>query len=97
MSSFSARHREESWRRTLDEAGIEAPTVLHGDWSTESGYQVGMELGRNREVTAIFAANDQMALGGAMRAYMNLGASSRRMSALWDLMTSRNPLPSGLH
>ncbi|WP_024819867.1 LacI family DNA-binding transcriptional regulator [Arthrobacter sp. 31Y] len=72
VSSFSARHREESWRRTLDEAGIEAPTVLHGDWTTESGYQVGMELGRDREVTAIFAANDQMALG-AMRALHELG------------------------
>ncbi|MFI2563811.1 LacI family DNA-binding transcriptional regulator [Paenarthrobacter sp. NPDC018779] len=72
VSSFSAMHREKSWRRTLDEAGIQAPTVFHGDWSTESGYQVGMEMGRNREVTAIFAANDQMALG-AMRALHELG------------------------
>ena len=71
-SSFSAQHREESWKRTLEDAGIDAPLVLHGDWSTESGYQIGLELGRNPEMTAIFAANDQMALG-AMRALHELG------------------------
>lgn len=71
-SSFSAMHREESWKRTLEDAGIEAPPVSHGDWSTESGYKIGLELGRNPEVTAIFAANDQMALG-AMRALHELG------------------------
>ncbi|WP_426990600.1 LacI family DNA-binding transcriptional regulator [Pseudarthrobacter sp. Y6] len=71
-SSFSALHRAESWKQTLEEAGIDAPPVLHGDWSTESGYQLGLELGRNPEVTAIFAANDQMALG-AMRALHELG------------------------
>ncbi|WP_426998291.1 LacI family DNA-binding transcriptional regulator [Pseudarthrobacter sp. N5] len=71
-SSFSAMHRAESWKRTLEDAGIVAPPVRHGDWSTESGYQIGLELGRNPEVTAIFAANDQMALG-AMRALHELG------------------------
>lgn len=71
-SSFSAMHRAESWKQTLEDAGIEAPPVLHGDWSTESGYQIGLQLGRNPKVTAIFAANDQMALG-AMRALHELG------------------------
>ncbi|MFJ5955256.1 LacI family DNA-binding transcriptional regulator [Paenarthrobacter sp. NPDC092416] len=70
--SFSATHREESWKRTLEDAGIEAPPVIHGDWSTESGYQIGLKLARNPELTAIFAANDQMALG-AMRALHELG------------------------
>ncbi|MFI2563814.1 LacI family DNA-binding transcriptional regulator [Paenarthrobacter sp. NPDC018779] len=73
-TSFSATHREESWKRTLEEAGIEAPPVLHGDWSTESGYQIGRELAGNPDVTAIFAANDQMALG-AMRALHEQGRS----------------------
>lgn len=71
-SSFSATHREESWRDTLLRAGITPPDALHGDWTTDSGYRLGLELGRRPEVTAIFAANDQMALG-AMRALHELG------------------------
>lgn len=71
-SSFSATHRAESWAATLRGAGIEPPAVVHGDWSTDSGYRIGLELGRRPEVTAIFAANDQMALG-TMRALHELG------------------------
>lgn len=70
--SFSASHRADAWSRTLQEAGIEPPEVIHGDWSTESGYQIGLELGARPEVSAIFAANDHMALG-AMRALHELG------------------------
>lgn len=62
-SSFSAGRRTESWRATLAAAGIDAPPVLVGDWSTHSGYAQGQILAKNPEVTAIFAANDQMALG----------------------------------
>lgn len=71
-ASFSASHRAQSWRRTLEGAGIAAPEILRGDWSTESGYRLGLELGARPEVTAIFAANDHMALG-AMRALHELG------------------------
>jgi DNA-binding LacI/PurR family transcriptional regulator len=70
--SFSAAHRVESWQNTLREAGITPPEVLHGDWTTESGYRHGLMLGQRDDVTAIFAANDQMALG-AMRALHELG------------------------
>ena len=35
--------------------------MLHGDWSSASGYQAGLAL--PDECTAVFAANDQMALG----------------------------------
>ena len=71
-SSFSAGHRADSWRATLERAGIRPPELQHGDWSTDSGYRIGLELGKRPEVTAIFAANDQMALG-AMRALHELG------------------------
>ncbi|WP_194903586.1 LacI family DNA-binding transcriptional regulator [Catenulispora rubra] len=71
-SSFSAAHRVESWQRTLREAGITPPEPLYGDWTTESGYRHGLVLGRMPEVTAIFAGNDQMALG-VMRALHELG------------------------
>lgn len=71
-TSFSASHRVESWRDTLLDAGITPPEPLYGDWTTESGYQHGLTLGSRSDVTAIFAANDQMALG-AMRALHELG------------------------
>jgi DNA-binding LacI/PurR family transcriptional regulator len=71
-SSFSAAHRVESWQRTLATAGLSAPDVLRGDWTTESGYRHGLVLGQRADVTAIFAANDQMALG-VMRALHELG------------------------
>jgi len=71
-TSFSAAHRAESWRDTLREAGIAPPPLLRGDWTAESGYQHGLTLGKRDDVTAIFAANDEMALG-AMRALHELG------------------------
>ncbi|WP_318247007.1 LacI family DNA-binding transcriptional regulator [Microbacterium gallinarum] len=71
-SSFSAGHRAESWRATLEQAGITPPPLVHGDWTTESGHRVALELAGRDDVTAIFAANDQMALG-AMKALHELG------------------------
>jgi DNA-binding LacI/PurR family transcriptional regulator len=37
--------------------------VISGDWSTRSGYAAGREIARNPDITAVFVANDQMALG----------------------------------
>lgn len=71
-SSFSAAHRVESWQRTLRLAGRTPPGVLRGDWTTESGYQHGLTLARRTDVTAVFAANDQMALG-VIRAMHEVG------------------------
>ena len=71
-SSFSAMRRMEYWRLTLEEAGITPPPVLYGDWSTDAGYRHGLTLGKRDDVTAIFAGNDQMALG-LMRALHELG------------------------
>lgn len=61
--SYSAARREESWRRTLEEAGAPVPEVFRGDWSTAAGYRHGQEIAARPEITAVFAANDQMALG----------------------------------
>jgi DNA-binding LacI/PurR family transcriptional regulator len=59
----SADHRLESWRSTLQAAGADVPAPLAGDWSADSGYDLGRRLARRPEVTAVFASNDQMALG----------------------------------
>ncbi|MFC4504068.1 MULTISPECIES: LacI family DNA-binding transcriptional regulator [Streptomyces] len=59
----SADRRAESWRDTLEAAGAEVRPPLIGDWSADSGYDLGRELAKDPTVTAIFASNDQMALG----------------------------------
>jgi DNA-binding LacI/PurR family transcriptional regulator len=55
--------RVEGWRTTLEQAGATPPPLLVGDWSARAGYDLGRRLSRDRSVTAVFAANDQMALG----------------------------------
>ena len=60
---YEARDRIDGWRATLDAAGALPPPVLAGDWSARSGYELGLRLAREPGVSAIFAANDQMALG----------------------------------
>ena len=60
---LEAQDRVAGWRATLDAAGAPAPPVLVGDWSAQAGYELGRELAANLDVTAVFVANDQMALG----------------------------------
>lgn len=61
----SARARERGWQDVLRSAGRwPGPVVLRGDWSPRSGYEQGRRLARSGgHVTAVFVANDQMALG----------------------------------
>ena len=51
------------WRDTLVAAGAEIPPPMLGDWSPDVGYELGRRLGVRADVTAIFVANDRMALG----------------------------------
>ncbi len=60
---LEAQDRVDGWRTTLEAGGAVAPPVLVGDWSARAGYELGQELAANRDVTAVFVANDQMALG----------------------------------
>jgi DNA-binding LacI/PurR family transcriptional regulator len=71
-SSFSASRRLDSWRETLAAAGAAVLEPEFGDWTVDSGYEIGRRLALREEVTAVFAANDQMALG-IMRALHEAG------------------------
>jgi DNA-binding LacI/PurR family transcriptional regulator len=60
---LEAQHRIEGWRDALADAGAVGSRPLRGDWSPRSGYELGRELVETKGMTAIFVANDQMALG----------------------------------
>ncbi|GIF03333.1 LacI family transcriptional regulator [Actinoplanes siamensis] len=60
---FDSAGRISGWRQTLLEAGREVPPLLSADWSAAEGYRAGQMLARMPEVTAVFAANDHLALG----------------------------------
>jgi DNA-binding LacI/PurR family transcriptional regulator len=69
---WSARDRLAGWRETLQEAGAAEMPWIEGDWSPASGYAAGFRLAQNPNVTAVFVANDDMAIG-AMRALTEAG------------------------
>ncbi|WP_307801562.1 LacI family DNA-binding transcriptional regulator [Actinomadura violacea] len=60
---IDASARVDGWRSVLAEEGREVPEPLAGDWSARSGYELGRRLAADPAVTAVFAANDPMALG----------------------------------
>ena len=60
---WSARDRVQGWTRALGEANLTVVPFLEGDWSPASGYTAGRELAADTTMTAVFAANDDMAIG----------------------------------
>jgi DNA-binding LacI/PurR family transcriptional regulator len=58
-----SRQRLDAWRDTLLNAGAPLSDPLSGDWSPRAGYELGRAIAQEPEITAIFVANDQMALG----------------------------------
>ncbi len=70
---LEATGRFHGWQEALKEAGITPPkTILAGDWSPASGYRAGLTLAERTDVTAVFVANDQMAIG-VLRALQESG------------------------
>ena len=61
--SYASAERERGWRAALEGAGLVAPPVVRGDWTAASGHREGIALADRPDVSAVFAANDQMALG----------------------------------
>jgi DNA-binding LacI/PurR family transcriptional regulator len=62
-SWVDAAARMRGWTDTLRAHGAARNAPLVGDWSARGGYLAGMRLARDPGVTAVFAANDQTALG----------------------------------
>lgn len=72
---WEARERQLGWRDALVEAdlGAEPTLVVEGDWTAASGEQATHTLlAQCPDVDAVFACNDQMALG-ALKATRTLG------------------------
>ncbi|WP_369824477.1 LacI family DNA-binding transcriptional regulator [Cellulosimicrobium sp. CUA-896] len=73
---FDARERETGWRAALEDADAPVPEPVRGDWSSDRGYAVGRELAEavrsGAGPTAVFAGNDQLALG-LLRAFWESG------------------------
>jgi DNA-binding LacI/PurR family transcriptional regulator len=60
---YDAAGRVDGWRQALRAAAAEIPPLVPADWSAAAGYAAGQMLARMSEVTAVFAANDHLALG----------------------------------
>jgi DNA-binding LacI/PurR family transcriptional regulator len=60
---IDANGRVRGWSDALSAAGARPIPPLTGDWGAGGGYAAGSRLAADPDVTAIFAANDQMALG----------------------------------
>ena len=60
---LDARGRHRAWRAELESAGLDVPDVVVGDWTADFAYEVARRPSVLDACTAVFAANDQMALG----------------------------------
>lgn len=60
---FDAQERVRGWREACQAAGVPVPAPVETGWSARDGYQVGLRLVREGLPPAVFAANDQLALG----------------------------------
>jgi DNA-binding LacI/PurR family transcriptional regulator len=63
MDWLDARGRERGWRAALEAADIDPRPPIVGDWTADSGFSVARDSLDPIDFTAIFCANDQMALG----------------------------------
>ncbi|MBG6055457.1 DNA-binding LacI/PurR family transcriptional regulator [Salinibacterium sp. CAN_S4] len=60
---IEAEARMQGYLDALSDGDLRTRAPILGDWSAHFGYYAGLELLRFRDFTAMFAGNDQMALG----------------------------------
>ncbi|MCX5047781.1 MULTISPECIES: substrate-binding domain-containing protein [unclassified Streptomyces] len=72
-SWLDAQEREAGWRNMLGKRGAPVVEPLGGvDWTAGTGYELGQRIAADPDVTAVFCANDHMALG-LLRALQQAG------------------------
>jgi len=74
---IEAEARMQGFLEAIGSADLRTRAPILGDWTAHFGYYAGLELLRFRDFTAVFAGNDQMALGFA-HACRELGLSIPR-------------------
>ena len=60
------------WRAALEDAGAPVPALIPVTWEPRSGYDTGIAIARQRDVTAVLAGNDDIATG-IVRALIDSG------------------------
>jgi DNA-binding LacI/PurR family transcriptional regulator len=58
-----AEQRQRGYEAILREHGLPAVVAPEGDWTPDSGHAIGLALLAGDRPTAVFAANDEMAVG----------------------------------
>lgn len=60
---LEADARMKGYLDELSDWDVEPLPPILGDWSSETGYRIGQQIARRRDITAVFAANDACAQG----------------------------------
>lgn len=60
---LDAAARTHGWREESRLLGLGVPDVVEGDWTSGCGYEIGRRMVAEGAPTAVFAANDHLALG----------------------------------
>lgn len=63
LTYTEAKGRRTGYEEAMQAAGLTPLPNLEGDWTSARGYELGRELARKGDATAVFVANDQMAIG----------------------------------
>ena len=61
--SFANDRRLRGWEQALRMRGLRVVEPHHGDWTADSGYEIGMRLAQDDACTAVYASNDAIAVG----------------------------------
>lgn len=69
---LDAEARVLGWREQSQARGLGVPEVVEGDWTSGCGYELGQRMAAEGAPSAVFAANDHLALG-LLRAFHEAG------------------------